>query len=112
MNAIKQRRAAIDRTWKSAFALALAAACGLEHGQAAAAESAAAYPSKPIRLIIANTTGTSVDTLARVLGVRIGEELGQQVVADNRGGAGGRPRAVNRVPACGMRTSASRDARR
>ena len=35
------------------------------------------YPTKPIRLIIANTTGTSVDTLARVLGVRLGEELGQ-----------------------------------
>src|SRR3954467_9020184 len=47
------------------------------------------YPTKPIRLIIANTTGTSVDTLARVLGVRLGEELGQQVVSDNRGGAGG-----------------------
>ncbi len=48
-----------------------------------------AFPSKPIRLIIANTAGTSVDTLARVLGVRLGEELGQQVVSDNRGGAGG-----------------------
>jgi tripartite-type tricarboxylate transporter receptor subunit TctC len=58
-------------------------------GQALAAESAAAYPSKPVRLIIANGTGTSVDTLARVLAVRMGEELGQQVVCDNRGGAGG-----------------------
>ena len=50
---------------------------------------AQAFPTKPIRLIIANTTGTSVDTLARVLGVRLGEEFGQQVVSDNRGGAGG-----------------------
>lgn len=56
---------------------------------AAAAQSAAAYPTKPIRLIIANTTGTSVDTLGRVLASRMGEELGQQMVADNRGGAGG-----------------------
>ena len=56
---------------------------------AAAAESGVAYPLKPIRLIIANTPGTSVDTLARVLALRLGEELGQQVVADNRGGAGG-----------------------
>ncbi len=47
------------------------------------------FPTKPIRLVIANTTGTSVDTLARVLGVRLGEELGQQVVSDNRAGAGG-----------------------
>ncbi len=70
-------------------ALASAAACCLSQGLATAAETAAAYPSKPLRLIIANTTGTSVDTLARVMGVRIGEALGQQVVSDNRGGAGG-----------------------
>ena len=61
----------------AAWALSVPAA----HGQS--------YPTKPIRLIIANTTGTSVDTLARVLGVRLGEELGQQVVSDNRAGAGG-----------------------
>ena len=50
---------------------------------------AQSFPSKPVRLIIANTTGTSVDTLARVLAVKFGEELGQQVVSDNRAGAGG-----------------------
>jgi len=61
----------------AAWALSVPAA----HGQS--------YPTKSIRLIIANTTGTSVDTLARVLGVRLGEELGQQVVSDNRAGAGG-----------------------
>ena len=47
------------------------------------------YPSRPIRLIVANTTGTSVDTLARVLATRMGEVLGQQMVCDNRAGAGG-----------------------
>jgi hypothetical protein len=41
-----------------------------------AAESAR-YPVKPVRMIIAQTTGTSVDTLARVLAQRMGEELGQ-----------------------------------
>jgi tripartite-type tricarboxylate transporter receptor subunit TctC len=56
---------------------------------AMAAEPAAQFPSRPIRLIVANTPGTSVDTLSRVLGQRLGEELGQQVVSDNRGGAGG-----------------------
>src|SRR5262245_24105558 len=54
-----------------------------------AAQPADAYPTKPIRLIIANTTGTSVDTLGRVLALKMGEALGQQIVADNRGGAGG-----------------------
>ncbi len=69
-------------------AYALCAVLGIA-AHAPAAENAAAYPTKPVRLIIANTTGTSVDTLARVLGVKIGELLGQQVVSDNRGGAGG-----------------------
>jgi tripartite-type tricarboxylate transporter receptor subunit TctC len=67
----------------------LVACCALQHAVALATDSAINFPTKPIRLIIANTTGTSVDTLARVLGVRLGEELGQQVVSDNRGGAGG-----------------------
>lgn len=64
----------------------LIAACA---GLASAPAPGQAFPTKPIRLIIANTTGTSVDTLARVLGVRLGDELGQQVVSDNRAGAGG-----------------------
>ncbi len=60
------------------------------HGEfAAAADPAANYPSRPVRLIIANTTGTSVDTLSRVMASKLGEELGQQIVSDNRAGAGG-----------------------
>jgi len=56
---------------------------------AAGADPAANFPTRPVRLIIANTTGTSVDTLSRVMAHKLGEELGQQIVADNRGGAGG-----------------------
>ncbi len=58
-------------------------------GVAAAQGAEGKYPSKPIRFIIANTTGTSVDTLARIVGAKMSELLGQQMVADNRGGAGG-----------------------
>jgi tripartite-type tricarboxylate transporter receptor subunit TctC len=54
-----------------------------------AAEKPSSYPTRPVRLIVANTTGTSVDTLARVLAAKMSEELGQQIVADNRAGAGG-----------------------
>src|ERR1043165_10106363 len=54
-----------------------------------AAHKSSSYPNRPIRLIVANTTGTSVDTLARVLAAKMSEELGQQMVADNRAGAGG-----------------------
>jgi tripartite-type tricarboxylate transporter receptor subunit TctC len=71
---------------RSALALAVTAvfaAPGL------AAEKAGNYPTRPVRLIVANTTGTSVDTLARVLAAKMGEELGQQMVPDNRAGAGG-----------------------
>jgi tripartite-type tricarboxylate transporter receptor subunit TctC len=46
------------------------------------------YPSKPIRLIVPYAAGGSTDTLARVLGQGLGERLGQQVVIDNRTGAG------------------------
>jgi tripartite-type tricarboxylate transporter receptor subunit TctC len=56
---------------------------------APAADRSAAYPVRPIRLIVANTTGTSVDTLARVLAAKMSESMGQQMVADNRAGAGG-----------------------
>jgi tripartite-type tricarboxylate transporter receptor subunit TctC len=75
--------------WSLAAAASLVAAIGLLCPPPALAQSAASYPSRPIRLIIANTTGTSVDTLSRVLAARFGEELGQQIVSDNRAGAGG-----------------------
>lgn len=67
----------------------LAAAIGASYPSSGAAQMAAGYPSRPVRLIIANTTGTSVDTLSRVLAAKFGEELGQQIVSDNRAGAGG-----------------------
>ena len=56
---------------------------------APAAEKSPEYPTRPVRFIIAQTTGTSVDTLARILAVKMGESMGQQFVADNRPGAGG-----------------------
>jgi tripartite-type tricarboxylate transporter receptor subunit TctC len=47
------------------------------------------YPSRPIRLIVPSTPGGSVDMLARTIGPRLNERWGQQVVIDNRSGAGG-----------------------
>ena len=47
------------------------------------------YPNKPIRLIVAVPAGGSTDIIARLVGQRLSERLGQQVIIDNRGGAGG-----------------------
>ncbi len=54
-----------------------------------AAENVAEFPSRPIRMIVPSTPGGSVDTLARTVSARLGERWKQQVVVDNRAGAGG-----------------------
>src|SRR5689334_6223362 len=56
---------------------------------ALAAQSSDAYPTRPIRFIIPFAPGGSTDTIARLIGPRIGEQLGQQVVLDNRAGGNG-----------------------
>jgi tripartite-type tricarboxylate transporter receptor subunit TctC len=55
----------------------------------AAGVQAQSYPSRPIRLIVPFPPGGSTDTYARILGPRLAEAVGQQVVIDNRSGAGG-----------------------
>ena len=50
---------------------------------------AQAYPTKPIRLIVADAAGGAPDQLGRVVAQKISESLGQQVIVDNRPGASG-----------------------
>lgn len=50
---------------------------------------AQSYPTKPIRIVVVSTPGGSVDTLARTVGPKLAERWNQQVLVDNRPGAGG-----------------------
>ena len=62
-----------------------------------------AYPSKPITIIVPFSAGGTTDILARVVGLHVGQTLGQPVIVDNRAGAGGNigTQAVARAPADG-----------
>jgi tripartite-type tricarboxylate transporter receptor subunit TctC len=62
----------------------MAAACS------PAATAADAYPARPIRVIAPYGAGGSYDVIARLMSARLGEQLGQQVLVDNRPGAAGR----------------------
>ena len=58
-------------------------------GLAAPADAQDAYPNKPVKLMVPYAPGGLPDTIARVVGQRIGEAFSQQFVVENRPGAGG-----------------------
>jgi tripartite-type tricarboxylate transporter receptor subunit TctC len=62
----------------------LLAAAGTTAGAALAAD----YPSHPLRVMVGFSAGTSADITARVIGQRMGQLLGQQIVVENKTGAG------------------------
>ena len=66
------------------FGLAVAASAVLSSPVLGQAQ----YPSKPVRLIVPYPPGGGTDTMARTLGLKLTEMLGQQVIVDNRPGGG------------------------
>ncbi|MDQ8031450.1 MAG: tripartite tricarboxylate transporter substrate binding protein [Bordetella sp.] len=68
-----------------------------------AVQAQAAYPDKPVRLIVPFPPGGSTDAVGRLLAAELGKELGQTVIVENRGGANGNigSDAVAKSPADG-----------
>lgn len=62
-----------------------------------------AYPSKPVRIIVPSTPAGVLDNVARTLALRLADQLGQPIVIENKGGAGGNigAEAAARAPADG-----------
>jgi tripartite-type tricarboxylate transporter receptor subunit TctC len=91
------RRSVSSRSAASRF-LTVALSCAL--GSSASAQS---YPDKPITLVVPFAPGASADGIARVLARELTVALGQQVIVDNKPGAGGATAliAVSKAPADG-----------
>ncbi len=89
--------------------LALMAAIGLTTvagallSTTAHAQAAAAYPNKPITLVVTYPPGGGADAMARLIAPKMGEALGQTIVIENKGGASGQiaAAAVAKAPADG-----------
>jgi tripartite-type tricarboxylate transporter receptor subunit TctC len=84
-------RRAFGASFGAFLALGLAAGAAQAQGQAASQGQAATpgFPNKPIKLITLTTPGGSLDILARMISDEIGRQWGQQVIVENRVGAGG-----------------------
>ena len=59
-------------------------------GGAAHAQDASSYPNRPVRFILGFAAGGGTDLLARIVGPKVADILGQPVIVENRTGAGGR----------------------
>ncbi|MGE5522176.1 MAG: tripartite tricarboxylate transporter substrate binding protein [Rhodospirillaceae bacterium] len=73
------------RAVRAASALSLAAMAGMWAAQA----WGQAYPTKPVRLVVAFPAGGGIDSVTRLLGPKLSDALGQQIIIDNRVGASG-----------------------
>ena len=75
----------IRRTFAAVFLAFFSAGA---FAQALSTSSGQGYPNKPIRLVVGFTPGGVSDVLSRAISAKLSQNLGQQVVVDNRPGAG------------------------
>ncbi|WP_369804627.1 Bug family tripartite tricarboxylate transporter substrate binding protein [Limnohabitans sp. G3-2] len=86
MKTTTPRRQWLQTTLRTAL---MAAACGGLALGASTALAQAAYPAKPIRLVVPFATGGVTDTSGRLIAEQLSKRLGQQVIVDNKPGASG-----------------------
>ncbi|MGB3287847.1 MAG: tripartite tricarboxylate transporter substrate binding protein [Burkholderiaceae bacterium] len=86
MNPFKEK-AGRGRAWQRGMAALIAAPFVLMATPALSSD--APFPSKPLRMVVPFGPGTTTDTITRLIADKMGQELGQSIVIDNRAGAGG-----------------------
>ena len=78
----------MTRTFRC-FRIAIGIACAGLIARASTPASAAEFPTRPVRFVVASTPGGALDVLSRLVGPKLTEKWGQPIVIDNRAGAGG-----------------------
>lgn len=95
------RMLALGKTGSGTHAVCVAALIALSFGTGCVTAMAADYPTRPIRYVIPSAPGGNADIVGRIMAHRLTENLGQQVVVDNRAGASnviGTELVVNSTP--------------
>jgi tripartite-type tricarboxylate transporter receptor subunit TctC len=78
-----------SRLRREGLALAALALAMLDMSPARSQDQSRDYPNQTLKIVVPFTAGGGVDVVARIVAPKLGEELGQTVIIENRGGAGG-----------------------